>query len=305
MSLDVAVGLLACPHCQGVLELAPSSARCSEGHAFDVARQGYLNLLGGPQPRNADTAAMLDARSRVLRSLYADVVALVARAVADVGAGVVVDAGAGTGQYLVATLDGLTDDAIGIATDVSVAAARRAASIHSRIASVAADTWRGLPIKDGVVDAVLCVFAPRNPADFSRVLAPGGHLVVVTPEPGHLRGLRGAYRLLDLDPDKDERLEQSVKGLFELVSSERLTRPVDAAADQVADVIAMGPNAFHGAPATSPERLEIDVRCRTYRRLEKGANGPGDLPQREGRQDESGPDVDPVSPPVVEPGPGR
>jgi len=35
----------------------------------------------------------------------------------------------------------------------------------------------------------------------------------------------------------------------------------------VSDVIAMGPNAFHGAPATTPERLEIDVRCRTYRRL--------------------------------------
>jgi hypothetical protein len=29
----------------------------------------------------------------------------------------------------------------------------------------------------------------------------------------------------------------------------------------------MGPNAFHSDPATSPEMLEIDVRCRTYRRL--------------------------------------
>jgi len=266
VSLEVAARLLSCPHCRGTLEIGPAHARCPEGHSFDVARQGYLNLLDGPQPKNADSAAMLEARSRVLGSLYADVVALVARAVADTGAKVVVDAGAGTGQYLAAVLDALPD-AVGIATDVSVAAAKRAASAHPRIASVAADTWRGLPIRDGVVDLVACVFAPRNVADFSRVLAPDGHLVVVTPEPDHLRSLRASYGLLDLDPEKDARLEQSVGGLFELVASDRLTRPVDATAEQVSDVIAMGPNAFHGAPVTTPERLEIDVRCRTYGRL--------------------------------------
>jgi len=266
VSLDVAAGLLSCPHCRGPLELGPVNARCPEGHSFDVARQGYLNLLGGPQPKNADSAAMLEARSRVLASLYADVVALVARAVADTGARVIVDAGAGTGQYLAAALDALPE-AIGIATDVSVAAARRAASAHPRIASIAADTWRGLPIRDGAVDLVACIFAPRNPEDFSRVLASGGHLVILTPEPGHLGSLRASYGLLDLDPDKDARLEHSLGGLFELIASDRLTRPVDATAAQVSDVIAMGPNAFHGAPATTPERLEIDLRCRTYRRL--------------------------------------
>ena len=266
MSLDVAAGLLTCPYCRGLLELSPTSACCLEGHAFDVARQGYLNLLGGPQPKNADTAVMLAARTRVLGGLYGDVVALAARAVAAVGADVVVDAGAGTGQYVAAVLDALPG-AIGIATDVSVAGARRSATAHARLASIAADTWKGLPIRDRAADVVLCVFAPRNPVDFSRVLAPGGHLLVVTPEQGHLRALRVAYGLLDLDPDKDERLEQALDGLFELVASERLTHQVAATADQVADVIAMGPNAFHGTPVTSPERLEIDVRCRTYRRL--------------------------------------
>jgi 23S rRNA (guanine745-N1)-methyltransferase len=304
VSLDVAGGLLACPHCRGVLELGPFSARCPEGHSFDIARQGYLNLLGGPQPKNADTAAMVEARSRVLSGLYGDVVALVAHAVSAVGARVIVDAGAGTGQYVAAALDALPE-AVGIASDVSIAAARRAAGAHPRLAAIAADTWKGQPIVDGAADVVLCVFAPRNPADFSRLLAPGGHLVVVTPEPGHLRSLRASYGLLDLDPDKDERLEQALGGRFELVTSKRLTQPVDASADEVANVISMGPNAFHSAPATSPERLEVDVRCRTYRRLEKDAYREDDLPQREGRQDHGGADVDPAAPQVVEPGPGR
>jgi 23S rRNA (guanine745-N1)-methyltransferase len=266
VSLAVAAGLLICPHCRGVLEIAASRARCPEGHSFDVARQGYLNLLSGSQPKNADTVPMIEARGRVLSGLYGDVVALVASAATAVGGRVVIDAGAGTGQYLAAALDALPD-AVGIASDVSVAAVRRAAGAHPRLAAIAADTWKGLPIIDGAADVLLCVFAPRNPADFSRLLAPGGHLVVVTPEPGHLRSLRASYGLLDLDPDKDTRLEQSLGGLFEPATSERLTRPVDATADQVADVIAMGPNAFHSAPVTTAERLELDVRCRTYRRL--------------------------------------
>ena len=284
MALSHASGLLSCPRCGEVLTLDLSAARCPSGHAYDVARQGYLNLLGGPQSANADSVAMIEARSRVLSGVYADVVALVADAVALTRAEVVVDAGAGTGQYLAASLE-LLPAAVGIATDVSVAAARRAARAHPRLASVVADTWRGLPVRSGVAQAVCCVFAPRNAAEFARVLSPGGRLVVVTPDPGHLASVRAAYGLLDLDPDKDERLAHTLAERFELVDSRRLTTVVDATAEQVAYVIAMGPNAFHGAPVTEPERLEIDVRCSTYRRLEDGASSHDDLPQGEPGED--------------------
>jgi 23S rRNA (guanine745-N1)-methyltransferase len=284
MALSHAADLLTCPRCGEALTLDPEAARCPAGHAYDIARQGYLNLLGGPQPANADSVAMIEARSRVLSGVYGHVVALVADAVAATRARVVVDAGAGTGQYLAAALDQLPD-AVGIATDVSVAAARRAARAHDRLASVVADTWRGLPVRTGVAQAVCCVFAPRNAAEFARVLSPDGHLFVVTPEPGHLASVRAAYGLLDLDPDKDERLAQALADRFELVDSRRLTTVVDATAEQVADVIAMGPNAFHSTPVTESAGLEIDVRCRTYLRLENGPNSHDDLPHGEPGED--------------------
>ena len=284
MALSHAANLLACPRCGELLALDVEAARCNAGHAYDVARQGYLNLLGGPQPASADSVAMIEARSRVLSGVYEEVVALVANAVAATRARVVVDAGAGTGQYLAAALD-LLPGAVGIATDVSVAAARRTAGAHDRLASVVADTWRGLPVRSGVAQAVCCVFAPRNAAEFARVLSPGGRLVVVTPEPGHLASVRASYGLLDLDPDKDVRLAQTLAGRFELVDSHRLTTVVEATAEQVADVIAMGPNAFHGTPVTEATRLEIDVRCRTYLRLEQAASSHDDLPHGETGED--------------------
>lgn len=64
-SLHVAHDLLACPHCGAGLAANDRSWRCPAGHSFDVAKQGYLNLADGPEPANADTAAMLDARARV------------------------------------------------------------------------------------------------------------------------------------------------------------------------------------------------------------------------------------------------
>jgi 23S rRNA (guanine745-N1)-methyltransferase len=57
------VGYLRCPHCHRPLSLDGRTARCSNGHAFDVARQGYLSLLApGALVRNADSAGMVAAR---------------------------------------------------------------------------------------------------------------------------------------------------------------------------------------------------------------------------------------------------
>ena len=109
-----------------------------------------------------------------------------------------------------------------------------------------ADTWAGLPVRDGAADGLLCVFAPRNPDEFARVLAPGGRLVVVVPTPRHLRELRETHDLLGIDADKADAVAARFPGW-------RATSTVDEyqialSADDASDLIAMGPNAFHGSP---------------------------------------------------------
>ena len=99
--LDAARGLLACPVCAGALDVAERPVRCRSAHSFDVARQGYVNLLGSTPPANADTAAMVAARERVLASGAFDAVdALVARRAGAAGCRTVLDAGGGTGHHL-------------------------------------------------------------------------------------------------------------------------------------------------------------------------------------------------------------
>lgn len=264
MSLDAARGLLACPVCASPLEVAERTASCRESHRFDIARQGHLNLLGGPQPAHADTAAMVDARARVLASgAFEAVDAALARGVD--GARTILDVGGGTGHHVARLLDALPG-ARGITLDISTAAARRAARAHPRAASVVADAWGDLPVRAGRFDLVTCVFAPRNMAAFARALTSSGLLLVVTPEPDHLASVRDRYGLLTIDPEKDSRLLRAASGHFEPVARHRVRSVVDADAPLVADLIAMGPNAFHGVPAdVEPLSTEISVSVWVFR----------------------------------------
>lgn len=234
---------LRCPHCGAALHREEAALRCPQNHAFDVARQGYVNLLGRAAPRNADTPEMLDARARFLRSGHFDPIAdsLVA---ATGGARRVVEVGAGTGHYLARVLDALPH-AAGLATDVSTAAAKRAARAHPRAVSVVADTWAGLPLCDAVADAVLCVFAPRNPSEFTRILRPDGRVVVVVPMEDHLQELRDRYGLLAVGDDKVEGVLAAFAGWDATVS--RIRFEMALRDGQGADLVAMGPNAFHSA----------------------------------------------------------
>lgn len=258
MALDAAVGVLACPHCTAPLAIAGRVLTCPTGHSFDVAKQGYVNLLGSAQPANADTSDMVAARDRFLSSgLYDPVAAALVDAVRDSRASTIAEVGAGTAWYLAQVLDRLPT-ARGVALDVSVPAARKAARAHPRAASVVADTWRRAPLVDHSVNLLLCVFAPRNLPEFQRVLAPTGQLVIIHPNPGHLAGLRGSYGLLDVDADKESRLAHQLEG-FE-VSRQRVSYEVEATADQVTDLVAMGPNAFHASPQPYPAAsLDVDV----------------------------------------------
>lgn len=247
------------------MELGDGVLRCGAGHAFDVARQGYVNLLGRAAPANADTPAMLAARDRFLSAgHYRAVGDAVAAAVA--GRERMLEVGAGTGHYLAAALDA-SPGALGLASDVSPAAARRAAKAHPRMAAIVADTWAGLPLADAAVDAVLCVFAPRNAAEFARVLRPGGTLVVVVPGPDHLVELRTRHGLLDVGADKLAEVTAQFGEGFSPTTTVEVRQLLRLGEADATALVAMGPNAFHAAPERVPAAdVTLQVGVATFTR---------------------------------------
>lgn len=246
--LDDVVDFLICPVCGDGLSLGDRVLRCSQGHAFDVARQGYVSLLTGSQsPGTADSTAMVAAREAFLGAGHFDPLAEAVAGACRTDVKVIADAGAGTGHYLSRALDRIPG-AVGIALDVSKHAIRRAARAHPRLGAVVADVWRPLPLGDRTVDVVLNVFAPRNGAEFARVLQDDGALVVVTPTARHLAPLVERLGLLSVDESKERRVAESLGGHFVEAGQSVHEFEMALGHEAVEAVVGMGPSAWHTAP---------------------------------------------------------
>lgn len=254
---QAAIDLLICPHCGGELRQNGGSLICSRGHTMNIARQGYVSLLGRDAgTHTADSAEMIAARERFLASGHFDpLFAAIIEAASDgeSGAtGAVVDLGCGTGQYLATVLEALPGS-VGIGIDNSKFAARRAAKCHPRASAVVADIWDEIPIRDGGANLMLNVFSPRNGEEMERILAPGGRLVVVTPQAGHLAELIERFAMISVDREKTERLERSLGALGEGASSRNLEWTMTLGRKEIRDLVSMGPSAGR----LEPEALEV------------------------------------------------
>ena len=256
MSLDAFP--LTCPVCRDLLGRDGGTLSCGNRHAFDIARQGYVNLTAG-RPLTGDTAEMVAERDAFLAAGHyrplADRLATYAARLLPRPHGLIIDAGGGTGYHLARVLDRIPQ-ARGLVIDSSVPAVRRAARAHPRAGAIAWDVRAPWPVPDGVADLVLDVFAPRNGREFHRVLRPDGALLVVTPAPEHLAEVRTVARLLDVDERKLERLEGSLAPWFTLTDQDELTISLHLDERDVGRVVAMGPSAHHRDPSAPPVSLD-------------------------------------------------
>ncbi|WP_104130750.1 putative RNA methyltransferase [Cryobacterium sp. N21] len=259
MSLQTLSEWLRCPNCflplhpRGELMLA-----CERGHSFDVNKRGFVNLLTGPRKFIGDSAAMLEARDRFLRAGWYDPLRdAIHTVVAGESPRRLLDVGCGTGYYLGAALPpGADVRALGM--DLSPTAVSRTIRSHDRVDGLVADVWSPLPIRAGAADVILNVFAPRNAAEFQRVLRPDGLLLVVVPQPTHLRQLRESGLAVEMQADKSAHLTTSLAAWFRLEHHDQLDRTVHLSPFEVASLIGMGPSSHHSRSSAGEDSTGLD-----------------------------------------------
>jgi 23S rRNA (guanine745-N1)-methyltransferase len=251
--------LLRCPLCQFELTAAAGALVCRNKHSFDLAREGYVNLLRSGRRRPAtggDDATQLRHRAEFLDAGHLSGVTTAiaerfaqADAKSQFGRCCVLDAGSGTGHHLARIATTLARPVIGLGLDISKDATRQAARRWPTHAFAVSDVWAEWPVRDMTVDLVVSIFAPRNFPEAARVLRPGGWLALGYPGPDHLIELRSRFGLLRQREENARRYGEMARRVVGRTCAVALRSRVVLDRAAIRSAVLMGPNAYHVDPS--------------------------------------------------------
>lgn len=242
-----------CPICGAVLTQQAQTCRCAAGHCFDVARQGYVNLLPVQQKHTlqpGDTRQQVLARRRFLDGGFYEPLA---QALCDLAQeagckGPILDVGCGEGYYSARLAEHIGAELVGI--DISKEAVRCASGRYKNAKWLCA-TASHLPIQSESVGVLTSLFALTMPEEFARVLRPDGCFIQVLAAPDHLLGLKSIiYAKLT---HKQKQISPALEG-FTLAKSVPLRFSFTLQGEAVQDLLYMTPHVYR-IGAEGAERL--------------------------------------------------
>ena len=245
---------LLCPVCGEQLNLSGKQYLCPNRHSFDVARQGYVNLLTVQQKHSlnpGDTREQVLSRREFLEAgFYAPIAeTLIAEAKALGITSQILDVGCGEGYYSTRLADALEAPLTGL--DISKEAVRCAAAKYKGKQWLCA-TAAHIPVENESVNLLTSLFALTLPEEFSRVLKQGGYYFQVLAAEDHLLGLKGIiYDKLNF---KEKDTVPELPG-FELLKSVPIRFTFTVEGQQIRNLFSMTPHVFRIGKAGA-ERLQ-------------------------------------------------
>lgn len=289
---------LLCPYCQSPLLPDAKTWLCDGSlnakgtrHPFDVARQGYVNLLPVQNKKSkdpGDSQESIDARHRFLsQGLYQPLQQLIASLVnlnpeqsagsanSPLNTSTWLDVGCGEGYYTGAIAEALsatdTHHSCLIALDISkpaVATTARGAKQNQQLwYQVEADksntkitaiypmvaSASHLPLVDNSLDAISTIFSPILPEEFARVLKSGGRLLIAKPDSGHLQSMREAL-FDEVRPHDSDKFLEELAPYFKEVTTHKVSADLVLEKQALADLLTMTPYSYR-AKAEKREAL--------------------------------------------------
>lgn len=256
---------LLCPICGAPLAKRERALVCPSHHSFDIARQGYVNLLPVQQKHSQDPG---DTREQVLSrrafldtGTYAPILEALIEAAREYGAsGELLDVGCGEGYYCAGLSQALGLPLTGV--DISKEAVRAAAARYKGPNWLCA-TAAHLPVGDERVGLLTSLFALTLPEEFLRVLRPGGLYIQVVAAEDHLLGLKRI--IYDRLTHKEKHTTQELPGLTRL-HSQHIAFDFTLTKEQIPWLFAMTPHLFRigkagAARLAQAQTLEDRASC--------------------------------------------
>ncbi|GCE04828.1 putative RNA methyltransferase [Dictyobacter aurantiacus] len=281
MVLTDVAPILVCPVCRMPLNFEQAALRCERGHAFDVAKEGYVNLLRKKLP--GDTKDMVVARRAFFDQGYYEPVSDLLNRLLGMhlpatieGPLRIMDAGCGEGYYLARLQQALKDkygQVHGVGIDISKDAIRLAARRYAESFFLVANLKEELPLADAALSSMVNVFAPRNVAEYARVLQPGAPLLIIIPGSHHLEELRHSLHLLNIEENKQQHVIEQFASTFDLLALHTLTYKLELQQGEIEQLVMMTPNYWHQSTESQVRLAElveftttVDFVCLVFQR---------------------------------------
>lgn len=185
-----------CPICKSKLNIENKAYICENNHSFDIAKQGYVNLLPVNKKHSdnpGDSREMVLSRRAFLEGGYYDCFTeKLSEIVNSFFAGkekiTIADCGCGEGYYD-GKLESISPDYDLFGFDISKEAVRYAAGKYKKC-NYAVGSCFDMPLSDNSFDLALNVFAPMVESEMSRILKKDGYMIYAVPGKSHLMGLK-------------------------------------------------------------------------------------------------------------------
>ncbi|PCJ21636.1 MAG: 23S rRNA (guanine(745)-N(1))-methyltransferase [Gammaproteobacteria bacterium] len=251
-----------CPVCEQPLTLESKTYRCENKHAFDAAKEGYVNLHLVQHKRSkhpGDSAEMIVSRRDFLNQGYYQALSDgIVKCLSALPLGLtqsVLDVGCGEGYYL-QQLRGASEGLQLTGIDLSKPAVRLAAKrkLGAQLSVINADA---LPFFDQCFDSVLSVFAPLNVSEVARVLKKGGHLIMVGPGESHLSEM-AAHIYDQVTPHQGNYQILAGVEAFELVEELEVKQEITVAGGDVLNLLTMTPYYWHATEAQKESLSKLE-----------------------------------------------
>ena len=234
---------LFCPICGKQLHKNERAWVCEDRHSFDIARQGYVNLLPVQQKHSknpGDTREQVLARRSFLEAgFYSPICDVLIDAAQSLDlSGPILDVGCGEGYYASRLANALEAELIGL--DISKEAVRCAAAKYKDAQWLCA-TASHIPLPDGNVKLLTSLFALTLPEEFSRILADDGYFFQVLAAEDHLLGLKSI-----IYPELKHRQKDTVPELpgFTLEKTIPIRFTFTVEGEQIHNLFSMTPHVF-------------------------------------------------------------
>lgn len=250
------LSLFACPICQESMTIQEQGRMvCSANHSFDIAKQGYINMLTHGAASKY-SKKLFESRKTVIDSgIYDEIEDKIIELIAP--AQTVLDTGCGEGSHLARIM--AEKKGIGVGIDIAKEGILAASRHYPEQIWCVGDLAKS-PFAKSSFDAILNILSPANYEEFKRLLAPGGCVVKVVPQSKYLHELRAQlYADSDKESYSNDQIVARFKESFMEVSVKRITYTTSLAIELIPALLEMTPMGWHKKEGAAIHLYEITI----------------------------------------------